>query len=73
MNVSKLTNLQLELLKLFAHNLQEKQLLQIKELLANYFAQNLVSEMNELWDTNEWTNETMQEWANEHIKTPYKI
>jgi cytochrome b subunit of formate dehydrogenase len=73
MNVAKLTNLQLEQLKLFAHNLQENQLLQIKALLADYFAQNLMSEMNELWDTNEWTNETMQQWANEHQRTPYKL
>lgn len=73
MNTPKLTNLQIELLKLFAHNLQEQQLLQIKELLSNYFAQNLMSEMDELWNTKEWTNDTMEKWANEHLKTPYKI
>jgi hypothetical protein len=34
-----LSNLQLELLKLYANNISENQLIEIKLLLANYFAQ----------------------------------
>jgi len=36
--VGKLTNVQLELLKLFQYNLPEKQLVEIKNILAKYFA-----------------------------------
>lgn len=69
---SKLTNLQLELLQLFAYNVQESQLLNIKEMLSAYFAEQLLKDMDNLWEQEGWTNETMENWANEHIRTPYK-
>jgi hypothetical protein len=69
---SKLTNLQLELLQLFAYNVQENQLLHIKELLSTYFAEQLLQDMDNLWEKEGWTNETMDSWANEHLRIPYK-
>ncbi len=66
--VGKLTNVQLELLKLFQYNLPEKQLVEIKNILAKYFAKSATDEMDKLWDENGWTNETMEEWANEHLR-----
>jgi hypothetical protein len=66
----KLTNLQVELLRLFAHPLSDVQLLDIKALLSNYFEKTASDEMDRLWDENGWTNETMDEWANEHNRTP---
>ena len=36
--VGKLTNVQIELLKLFQYNLPEEQLVEIKNILAKYFA-----------------------------------
>jgi hypothetical protein len=67
-----LTNLQLELLQMFQYSLEEKQLIEVKELLANYFAQKATEEMDRLWDENSWTEETMEEWGNEHMRTEYK-
>ena len=64
----KLTNVQLELLKLFKYNLPEKQLTEIKNILAKYFAESATTEMDKLWDENKWNNETMNEWANEHLR-----
>jgi hypothetical protein len=29
-------------------------------------------EMDRLWDENNWSEETMKEWSNEHLRTPYK-
>jgi len=64
----KLTNLQLELLKLFQYNLPERQLLEIKSLLAKYFAQTASADMDKLWEENNWSNDTMNEWANGHFR-----
>ncbi|MDB5138615.1 MAG: hypothetical protein JWR12_531 [Mucilaginibacter sp.] len=66
--VGKLTNVQIELLKLFQYNLPEKQLAEIKNLLANYFAKAATTEMDKLWKENNWNNDIMKEWANENLR-----
>jgi hypothetical protein len=71
MQTQKLTNLQLELLKIFSYQLKPQQLTDIKNLLANYFAEQAMQEMDKLWEENNWDNNTMTKWANEHIRTPY--
>lgn len=68
----KLTNLQLELVKLFSYKIAENQVLEIKQLLSNYFADKATEEMDRLWDENNWSEDTMKEWSNEHLRTPYK-
>lgn len=60
-----LTNVQLELLKLFSLNVSENQLLEIKKVLAKYFASKATEEMDKLWVENNWTNETMDNWLKE--------
>ena len=69
---NKLTNLQLELIKLFSYDLSERELLDVKDLLARYFANRATEEMDTLWDSQNLTDETMDEWLNEHHRTPYK-
>jgi hypothetical protein len=64
----KLTNVQIELLKLFQYNLPEKQLAEIKNILAKYFAKSATSEMDKLWNEQGWDNETMKNWAIEHLR-----
>jgi hypothetical protein len=71
MQPQKLTNLQLELLKIFSYQLNYQQLNEIKQLLANYFAEQATQEIDKLWEENNWNNDTMTEWANEHLRTPY--
>lgn len=56
-----LTNLQLELLKLYSLDLTEPQLIEVKRLLAHYFAHKASDEMDRLWEEKGWTNETMDE------------
>ena len=68
----QLTNLQLELLKTFSYDLNESQILEIKELLAKYFAQKATSEMDKLWNDNGWSDETIEKLAEEHLRTEYK-
>jgi len=71
MQPQKLTNLQLELLKVFSYQLNQQQLHDIKSLLAHYFAEQATKEMDNLWEENNWDNETMIDWTNEHLRTPY--
>ena len=71
MQAQKLTNLQLELLKVFSYQLNQQQLTDIKNLLANYFGAQATQEMDKLWEENNWDSNTMTNWANEHLRTPY--
>ena len=66
-----LSNLQLELLKLYATNLSEQQLLDIKRMLAAYFAQEIDREMTALWEEKGWDDSTIETWKHERLRTPY--
>ena len=68
----KLTNLQIELIQLFSYQIPDNQIVEIKDLLAKYFADVAIREMDKLWMENQWTNETMETWTNEHLRTTYK-
>jgi hypothetical protein len=61
-----LSNLQKELLKLYGNNIPDEQLREIKILLSNYFADKASAEMDKLWDKNNWDDQTMNQWTNEH-------
>ena len=61
---SPLTNLQQELIKLYSFDLPESDLLNIKRMLAKYFAQKAIAEADKVWDEKGYTNETMNEWLN---------
>ncbi|NJO18256.1 MAG: hypothetical protein HC877_21740 [Thioploca sp.] len=61
-----LSNLQLELLKLFAHNVSEEQLLEIKLLLGQYFAQQATDAMEKVWKEKNLTPQDMVTWVHEH-------
>lgn len=68
----KLTNLQLELIKLFKYELPDNQIREIKTLLSKYFAEKASDEMDRLWEENNWSNKTMDDWSNEHLRTKYE-
>ena len=57
-----LTNAQLELMKMFSHELSEDDLTALKRILANFFAERASEEMDRLWDANGWSNDTMRSW-----------
>lgn len=68
-SANRLTNLQLELIKLFSYELNEKQLREVKDILAKYFADKAVHEADRIWKERGLTNDTMDEWLNEHLRT----
>jgi hypothetical protein len=69
-SANRLTNLQLELIKLFRYNLNERQLKEVKDILAKYFADKATHEADRIWKEKGLTNDTMDTWLNEHLRTP---
>lgn len=67
----KLTNLQLELIKMFGYEVSNEQLAEIRSILSNYFANQITSEVDKLFEANKWGEEKIEEWAEEHMRTPY--
>ena len=66
-----LSNIQLELLKVFSRPVSDEDLKAIKQLLSNYFAQKAASLADEVWEQEGFTEETMQEWRQTHLRTAY--
>ena len=62
----------MELLKLYATDIPEKQLLDIKKLLAAYFAELIDRDMASLWEEKKWDEKTIEAWKHERLRTPYK-
>lgn len=58
-----LTNLQTELLKLYALDVEEAHLLKIRAMLGQYFAQEAIALADKAWDERGYTNESMLEWV----------
>jgi len=62
---AKLSNLQQELLKVYAHNVTEQQLRDIKDMLAQYFAKLAIQEADKVWESKQLTQDTMDKWLHE--------
>ncbi len=59
---SRLSGLQLELLKIYSYNPTESELLEIRELLAQYFSNKLVKNMGQWAEENNITNSDLNKW-----------
>jgi len=68
----KLNNTQLEILKIFSVDLSNEQLGEIKTLLVKYFAEKVTTEMDVLFEKNNWGEEQIDKWSKEHMRTKYK-
>jgi hypothetical protein len=60
----RLTNLQLELIKYFSYDVSENEMSDIKKMLSEYFAKRVMDRMDNLWEKNDWSEDTMEEWLN---------
>ncbi len=65
MVTNKLSSLQLELLKVYSFSPSEEDLKQIKQLLANYFADKLITNVNQSINKNNISDEDIENWLNE--------
>ncbi len=66
-----LSNVQLELLKLFAENLPDNELLEVKKLLVAWRFRKLKDAANKVWDEKGFTEEDMLKLLRQHERTPY--
>ena len=58
-----LSNLQIELLQLYSRGVTDTELIEIKRLIAKFFADRASDEMDRLWEENSWTESTIDDWA----------
>ena len=63
------TNLQLELLKAFSHQLDDRELLEIRKMLATFFAQRAIEEANKVWDEKRWTDADIDRMLKTKMRT----
>jgi len=63
-----LTNLQFELLNLFAQEVKEEDLLAIRQLIANYFANKAMDLADAVWEQEKWTEEKAHQLAHTRLR-----
>ncbi len=61
-----LSNLQLELLRLYGKNVSDETLVEIKRILAKFFADRASDAMDKVWDEKRLVPDNMTGWAREH-------
>ena len=67
-----LTDLQLELLKLFSTPVSTNDLLALKKFLVRHFANKAMDSADEAWDKNKWNRTNEKIFLNNHFRTSYK-
>lgn len=65
----KLSNIQIELLKLFTRDIPDEDMIEIRSLLSRYFMEKARDEMDKLFEEKGWGQEKLEEWANEHWRS----
>lgn len=63
-----LSNLQLELLKIYSRNVAEEDLTAIKDLIAQFFAKKATEMADKMWEEKGLTADMI---LNTHVRTPY--
>jgi hypothetical protein len=66
---AKMSNIQLELLKMYANNVSDNDLSEIKELLIDFFAQKITKNAEKIWAEKGYTDSF---FLNQHLRTPHK-
>ena len=67
----KFTEAQMELLRMFSRQYPDKLWVEVKDLLSKYFMEKASGEMDNFFEQQEWGDKKLQEWAMEHMRTPY--
>jgi len=62
---NSLSNMQLELLKLYSTDIKDNELQEVKNYLAKFFAKKAIDEADKLWDRKELSNDDMDCWLND--------
>jgi hypothetical protein len=63
-----MSNLQLELLKMYAFDISDEALKEVQMLLARHFAEKATSAMDRVWEEKGLTAQDMVNWTHEHSR-----
>ena len=63
---------QLELLNALKSISSKSELNEFKDLVAHFFAQKAQKAIDALWDEGVINEDTINNWGNEHMRTPYR-
>ena len=66
------TPFQIEMLEMVSKVSSEAEMRDIRNLLGRYFAKRAEDALDRLWDEGVLNEGVMEEWKNEHMRTPYK-
>ena len=68
----RFNKVQLELLKMFAADIPEKDWEAIRDFAQQYFIAKATEEMDKLFDDKGWGDEKIEEWSKAHLRTQYQ-
>ncbi|MCO6488117.1 MAG: hypothetical protein J5I98_06840 [Phaeodactylibacter sp.] len=68
----KLSNAQLELLRLFAEDLEEEDLKYLKQVLLRFRAERLMDRADEIWEEKGWTADDAKRLLETKMRVPYR-
>lgn len=60
-----LSNIQMELLKLYSTGISEQHLLELKELIAKFLFEKAVDKADQIWEKKEYNQDTINKWLAE--------
>ena len=63
---------QMHLVMLMSHIKSSLALDQLKDQLANFYAQQIDQDMDQLWESGEWNEQKLESLRDAHFRTPYK-
>ena len=63
---------QLDLLRMFSHSVDDADWVEIKQMIAAYFAKKTIQEANRIWDEQGWNDDKVNELLSTHLRTPYR-
>ena len=62
------TNVQLELLKTFSHQLSESDLIDLKHTIALFFSKKLINQADNIWKEKDWNDELVDEMLTKKMR-----
>lgn len=62
---------QLKVINLMSQVTDDQQMSEISDLLSNYFAQKAIAAADELWEKGIISEQSVEEWKQEHMRTSY--
>jgi hypothetical protein len=60
-----LSNIQVELMRLFSTNLSDSELNELKDLLSGFYANKAIEQADAIWDKQALKNSDMEKWLNQ--------